>query len=135
MAVLPGNVENPEARVIPRVTISAAGAGSLPAGSVTKALGFVGITQHDCDDGDVTGLVVDMIVRVPKKAGVGTALAPGDLIYFDVIGGAGADQDAYQAEEATSGVDPVEAICLETKVDADTDVKVRLLMPLFSTAP
>ena len=129
MAVLPGNVEFPEARVIPNCVIAAGVTGSIAAGSVTVSGGFWGILQFDHDDGDQGGLVVDMIVRVPKKAA--TVMAKGDLLTFDLI----AASDAYEADIAASGEEK-SAICLEADAAGTaTDILVRFLLPEYNLVP
>ena len=138
MAVIPVLTTNPEPNVIPNCAISAAGAGSLPAGSVTISAPWCGFTQYNCDDADETGLVVGQICRVPKVAGGGTAITAGNQITFELVGGAGVDQDAYTARKsagpAPGPATDVHAYALEDAADGATDVLVRMLIPPYHDA-
>ena len=91
----------------------------VAAGDVVVQTDLVGITKRDIKAGAHGALCVRGVFEVPKASGVGTAIAAGATVYWDV-----AEQVAKTNSEA--GANKLLGKTVAATVDADTLVRVRL---------
>jgi len=107
------------------------------AGDLALIDGFYGIINDDVDATGIAAgvpvpLLINRIVRVPKKTGVGTALSQGDVL--QAVAPTPPATGSYVVEATASGKTEM-AIALEDAADDDTTVLVKLLVPYYNVTP
>jgi predicted RecA/RadA family phage recombinase len=93
--------------------------GDVAAGSVVVQEDLVGITKRDIVTGALGTLEVTGVYDLPKATGVGTAIAAGLKVYWDV-----ADTEAKADDEA--GANKLLGKTVKAAGDDDATVRVRL---------
>lgn len=91
----------------------------VAAGAVVVLNDLIGITKQPIAANQLGALAVDGVFDVPKASGVGTAIAAGKTVYWDV-----ADQEAK--EDSESGANKLLGKTVLAAADGDVLVRVRL---------
>ncbi len=91
----------------------------VAAGAVVVLNDLIGITKQPIAANQLGALAVDGVFDVPKASGVGTAIAAGKTVYWDV-----ADQEAK--EDSESGANKLLGKTVLAAADGDELVRVRL---------
>ena len=94
-------------------------AGAITAGDVVVQGDLIGIAKVDCIADQIGALAVVGVFDIAKATGVGTGIAVGTKIYWDV-----ADQEAKADDEA--GANKYLGKTIVAAGDDDTTVRVRL---------
>ena len=94
-------------------------AGAITAGDVVVQGDLIGIAQVDCVANQLGALAVTGVFDIDKATGVGTGIAVGTKVYWDV-----ADQQAKADDEA--GANKYLGKTIAAAGDDDAKVRVRL---------
>ena len=94
-------------------------AGAITAGDVVVQGDLIGIAQIDCAADQLGALAVSGVFDIDKATGVGTGIAVGTKVYWDV-----ADQQAKADDEA--GANKYLGKTIAAAGDDDAKVRVRL---------